>query len=419
MPLTRHFYVYDEVRPALTWKVTNNNIQESLFWCKELIDSGYIGEVISTLFEAWLWSFGSMRIRWLINAWLKLRSDELTEDDIILACYQLATIPKIYKDSSLWNILVLSTQGDKSLPDRVTAKTPSGWDLNSDPASTFFVRALYQGKAQSAWWIAEKLDDNVFWSTIDWYYKNITKNKEIAIVIDAVKNYNELLGYKSEAYQRAMKCMLVLLLSSPDQVTTFIDLPSEIDSIYIEHICDWNKLIGRKNRRKYSVPCACLYGTTMRSQMEYGKTTLPELYNIEKGLIGCPFWDEAIAEHNGTIKGNRIKWNTDEDMERFYDTHFPDDIPDEWALKDKELSHGCGMGNNNPNIREYSSKYMECTPRLAWGTTDSIHKCLNKLTITECDISKVISNESSKYLQTNIDEGILRPVKKIKRVVYV
>jgi hypothetical protein len=361
-----------------------------------------------------------MIISWLINSWQALRSEELTENDIMLACYQLASIPKAYKDSSLWNILVLSTQGDKSLPDKVTSKTPAEWDLNSDSSGivTFFVRAMYQGKAQSAWWIAERLEDTVFWNTVDWYWKNIKKNDEFVTIIEAVKGHDELLGYQSDAYKRAMRCMLVLLLSNPDSVTTFVNLPAEIDDVYAGHMKDWDRLIGRRDRRKYSVPCGCLYGATMRGQMNYDKTTLSELYNIEKSLIGCPFWDEAIAEYHGTVKGNRIKWDTDEDMEQFYDKYFPDDIPDEWALKDKELSHGCGtIKDGDVSISEYSSKYMECTPKLAWNTMGNINKYLVHLTIDDCDISKVIDEEPSEYIgATDINEADIRPVKKIKRV---
>ena len=34
--------------------------------------------------------------------------------------------------------------------------------------------------------------------------------------------------------------------------------------------------------------------------------------------------------------------NTPCDRERFYDTYFPDDIPDEWSRSDQEKSHGLG-----------------------------------------------------------------------------
>ena len=37
-------------------------------------------------------------------------------------------------------------------------------------------------------------------------------------------------------------------------------------------------------------------------------------------------------------------WKSDEHKEAFYDTYFPDDIPDEWSLESREMSHGRGLG---------------------------------------------------------------------------
>jgi hypothetical protein len=37
-------------------------------------------------------------------------------------------------------------------------------------------------------------------------------------------------------------------------------------------------------------------------------------------------------------------WKSDDHLESFYETYFPEDIPDEWSLKSREMSHGRGLG---------------------------------------------------------------------------
>jgi hypothetical protein len=43
----------------------------------------------------------------------------------------------------------------------------------------------------------------------------------------------------------------------------------------------------------------------------------------------------------------RAVFTTDREKEDFYDTYFPNDIPDEWSLKEKLKSHGPGVDCSN------------------------------------------------------------------------
>ena len=104
MPLSRHFYAVDEVHAALSYRTTGCDRAETLFWCQELLLSGYASETISTLFESWLWYKGPFCLAWLATA-ERLASNEVTEDDIRLSAYHLSW--KECCDHSLWNILVL------------------------------------------------------------------------------------------------------------------------------------------------------------------------------------------------------------------------------------------------------------------------------------------------------------------------
>ena len=45
------------------------------------------------------------------------------------------------------------------------------------------------------------------------------------------------------------------------------------------------------------------------------------------------------------------KWKSDEHLEAFYKSYFPDDIPDEWSLQSREMSHGRGLGKSLEQAR--------------------------------------------------------------------
>jgi len=102
--------------------------------------------------------------------------------------------------------------------------------------------------------------------------------------------------------------------------------------------------VGRKAARCYSIPSLALYGLpsgpTKRGLTSCSQSHTNGLYDIEKEIRGCPFWDEALSnfQRNGV-------WVSDDAMEAFYDEFFPDDIPDEWSHQEKLKSHGQGLLN--------------------------------------------------------------------------
>jgi hypothetical protein len=65
-------------------------------------------------------------------------------------------------------------------------------------------------------------------------------------------------------------------------------------------------------------------------------------YNLEANLKDSYCWQIILDDYM-----EHGQWKSDTYKEMFYNTYFPwinDDIPDEWSLKDKEQSHGRGLG---------------------------------------------------------------------------
>jgi hypothetical protein len=421
MPLSRHFYSLDEVQAALLYTTSRNNPTEALFWSQELILSGCVGEAISTLFQSWLWNTSSMRLKWLIDAYKTLASEELSEDDILLATYRLATIHHTNRDNSLWNILVLTAQNPNEMPDTVTRKTPNVIP-SEDIKEVYFVRAIFQGKAQSAWWVSQFIEPDRIWILLDWFAENIhiQYKQEYKSCLEALQNYEQLLGYKSNEYDIIVRCAAVISMSiwPNKQEDSFRELISEIDKNNALTLNELAVSVGRRERRVHQIPSACLYGTTLRGRSRWAQSNYTQLYNVEKYLVGCPFWDEVLNEYAEVTEEGEIKWHDDDKMEEFYEKYFPDDIPDEWSKKDQQKSHGDGVlgPTDKPNIWRYSRNFMSKPPQLAWNTTKSVNNYLEKVDISDCSVERIAELYKNSSLLTEEDLKKLEPVHKIKLV---
>ena len=418
MPLSRHFYSLDEVQAALLYTTTRNTPIDALFWCQEMILSGCVGEAISTLFQSWLWNTGPTRLQWLIAAWKSLALNELSEDDILLSTYNLCSVHYQKRDTSLWNILVLTAQ-NPTMPDTLTRKTPK--ILPSESAEEiYFIRALYQGKARAAWWISLYIDRNRVWSLLNWYIDNILTlyKEEYKICLTALENYEKLLGYKSNEYDIIILCSAVIMLCiHPDiQSASFKPMNTEIDRDILQTLDKWTASIGRKERRIYQIPTSCLYGITLRGRSKWSHNNLTQLYNVESYLAGCPFWDEVLAEYATISENGEIIWISDDKMEEFYDKYFPDDIPDEWTKKDQLQSHGDGVlgPTDKPLISKYSRNHFSKYPYFAWNTTKDINNYLDSVDIKDCSLEGIVELIIPPVPLSEEDLKKLEPVHKIK-----
>ena len=352
MPLSRHFYDVDELHAALSYRTTGCDRAETLFWCQELLLSGYASETISTLFESWLLYKGVFSLSWLIIA-ERLACDEVTEDDIRLATYQLSCKQS---DHSLWNILVLTAMGRE--PERLTAKAPPY--LPSDANESYMVRAMFQGKAYSAWWMSRRLSDARVWSLLRWYAVHncpVYADRYVA-ALELLERYETLLGYSSPEYGIIVRCLAVLslCLNAEQQEASWRALPAEIGPLEI------------KRGRGYAIPTACLYGNCARGCMKWTESTVRQLGELEREMGDCPFWDEA-----------RMAYDLSSDSrEDFYERYVPD-IPDEWSAAEKQKSHGDGVLGPTEKVRLAKWARRFHTARLAWNTTSAVQAFLEVL----------------------------------------
>lgn len=376
MPLSRHFYALDEVEAVLAYSTTRYDPKETLFWCKELLVSGCAAEAIRALFEAWLWQKGPFWVSWAVQAWKRLSSDAVSEEDILLVAHQLQE-QYSFRDHSLWNILVVERLSALQ-PDRLTSKSPE-WLTIEDSIECAFVRAIHQRKGRTAWWISHALSTDRVWEIMEEYARQEGQfPEELDMWITICKQYEALLGYRSDSYDDAMRCCFLLSLCIPRQLTppTSTLLPSALSS----ELVLFDQQLGRKANRRYSIPTACLYGITERGRIPWSEHTRWQLYQIEPYLVGCAFWDDVLSSFmNGVSETGEIQWKSYDEKERFYDTYFPDLPPDEWTEKEIAVSHGNGLlrpGDEGLSLPRYAQIYFSKLTRLAWNIAPTVYKLL-------------------------------------------
>jgi hypothetical protein len=348
-----------------------------------LLHSGCAAEAIHALFEAWLWEKGPFCIAWVLHAWDKLAADEVTEHDIVNCAHQLQS-KFLLRDHSLWNILILSRLTTEQ-PDRLSHSTPS-WlqkpPLGGSDLEYAFLCAIHQKKARLAWWFAAKLPVDRVWSLMEEYACNDPHWGDHLVVWRNLckTEYKHLLGHSSEEYDTVMRCMFLLSLCLTRK--QFEKSMSPLETFYDED--DMEAWIGRKEYRRYSIPVHALYGITDRGCIPWNSHTRGQLYRVEPHLIGCPFWDEVLAEYSTGINETtgEMEWISYDMKEAFYDQYFPDLPPDEWTEKEIALSHGAGVlrPGDTVHLYRYAQIHFSKLTRLAWNIAPQVYRLLTKLT---------------------------------------
>jgi len=113
----------------------------------------------------------------------------------------------------------------------------------------------------------------------------------------------------------------------------------------------WTVDVGRRKSRLYAIPVEALHADTTRGRIPSKYTNIDDVRDPVQVLPeGCTFWQNTLRS-NG-IKIDEATGATvfpdDTALESFYDTHFPDDIPDEWSIEDQLKSHGRGVQETAP-----------------------------------------------------------------------
>ena len=405
MPLTRHFYALDEVHAAILYSGSRGAPKETVFWCRELIYSGHASEAISALFESWLWHRGPFHLAWFLEAMERLGGSEITEEDILQMAERLSRCST--KDHSLSCLFAISAVAYDSLFDRVTCRPFPAPFPSEDPLEQFFLRAIHQHKAGTAWWAGIRLSMERWWWLVEWYVETGpgTDRAGAGALLTTMRGYEELLGYRSEAYDTVMRGLLLLALCMTKEQweqsmrTTMAKESSNVGT----WITEWDAVLDRRAGRIFPIPHYGLYGMTERGRMRYTESTVSELFDVRAGVRGCVLWEERIKSMG---------------IDAWYATYFSDDLPDEWTATEKEKSHSAGILQRTESVTlwGYLRRYLLGRCRLLWYGSSILRtrKLLDALEQVGLEESPFLTLLSLPITTTPIDESYLCPIHKRK-----
>jgi len=340
MPLTRHLYREDEVQAALMYCILRGRVTEVTFWALELLDSQLLDKYLKSMYRIWLYGFGIKALGWFCAFVAFSCGDELDVDTCLEFAYSLSCLAvRNAKDSSI--LMILGTkenlQGDTGPPDRVGTKREGA----ETELEGFVVAALMQGKAPTGWLGIHALQ--------------ATEQEKVLSRVLVTKHGDKgasplysLFRAEADGYLNRQEALAVTVgaccLSSDDYAKSCAQaLPPPPPNI-LECVANWKVAVGRRSRRAMAVPLECLYWITQRGreQSVYDSNEKDIMGSLEKyggALWESEFWD-MVADEMGGWEAVRSDAAT---RESFYDTYFPDDIPDEWSKKERAKSHGQGV----------------------------------------------------------------------------
>jgi hypothetical protein len=377
--LTRHLYRYDEVRAALLWSIVSRRTTEGLFWAQELLDSGCYTELYQVLFEGWLWSVGISRMEWFRQFWILFEKTDVEEEELLHLVNGLLRLPT--RDTTTLHLLFRgpTTHGIERLPPtpKTDAFLPLAAHIANSPLKEALVRCFRLGKVIPAWILAFQLfreeGEDAWWEFLSRIELVSQGSPSVRQCFEGFRGVCSSLFPEDESIRLACQATAVAFLClspSHQRKSIYVLAETPIDSYSASCLAEWKSMEGRRKRRVYSPPSDCLSWITSRGCNPYTKTTIKEVRSFTIDVLrekGCPFWQEALDGKN--------PWQDDDAFEDFWDTYFPDDIPDEWSLEDQKKSHGPGIlrPTETPSIGKLVHKWFFRIPSLLiWNATKQL-----------------------------------------------
>jgi hypothetical protein len=262
-----------------------------------------------------------------------LKITEIDRDDFIQIMYTLCRLPRDYTGINLLlkGILVQTT-----------------WQPRFSHATQYVTieqateDCLRRGKLTEAWLLARALDTEVQWIILNKIAKRKGRTKQLDVI--------RLLEF--DCLSRVAAFILVCLTDEVLSASVLSHTNPPVASELLNAIKDWSAEESIRKRRVYKIKPEAITFWCSRSSLPVADSLLKDIEcDLEMNLKTSHCWKTILEDYedNGSWKSEHFK-------EMFYNTYFPwinDDIPDEWSLKDKEQSHGRGLGKNQEVALRY------------------------------------------------------------------
>lgn len=397
--LTLHIYHYEEVICAFKWAIITHNSREAVFWGLELYDSGMMEDIFEILISLWIEhiGFGKYCLTTLYDILSCQKSNDIDRKTWIKYIYIWSSIRTT--DSTAFQILIRGTLISKSwipyFKHNNTYNTLKG----------AFTDCLKRGKLLEAWYISRGVSSDELWTLLE----------EQSEALNRTKHFEVIKILKVSDCLRKCACMILVTISEVTltkslEPLNIKDIPLEIHSM----IKDLDNEPSLRTRRAFKIRPESIVNcarTFLPSNQSNFKTI--EL-NLELNLKSSPCWQVILEKYMDP----NYNWINDSYREMFYNTYFPhciDDIPDEWSIKNKEQSHGHGLGKTAQlAIYQYINNILR--NKTCIGVYSSIqHIMSNSLSSLDWNsIYDEIHQECKAHLQANLP---MYPTKKVFQLI--
>lgn len=318
--LSRHLYRIDEVLACFTYSLFKRLHSESAFWCLECIDTWLGMDIFRPILYVFFYGIGTWNLQIFSDLLDVLEMDEIDMDQALRFTHAICQTQK--RDIALFYLLTVGFT--EKQPDTLSNVK------NTEEKNPAF-QAILQKKTVLAWTLlrtqwSEKEDE--IW---DFIYKTVDeKTRNVLRRMKENEFIREHFLWESRAF--AILCCT----ENIDWIQPSYELQPQLQ----KDIEEWKAMEGKRTRRVYKIRIEAIQYGVQRSNEPSNQSTLQEIREPFYFLRNSPYW-EGVREDIG------VKWGTilrnDDLKESFYDLYFPDDIPDEWSLKDQEKSHSYGL----------------------------------------------------------------------------
>jgi hypothetical protein len=359
MPLTRHLYELDEVVSAAQ-TCLRNGWPRTPFWIWELVVSEETELARTTLLTSWLLYGGGYDPTVLvITDWLPLT---LRVAQAIKAAHGCDAATMLTRTTALpVRPDVTPFPRNPSAARRRTERAATfvaaldpAEDLPRSDAAEWWISldaACRQGSRTNAIWLLQAAAPLLSASGI-WLALRAAARGELGPAIDALQTAVKDTPQPDIQILAQTNAVLLLCARGVEEREAMTRVPADLPIRFWQTEWDrWTAAIGRRATRIYSIPTDALHHETTRGSMSRRFTNIGDVREPLVVLVeGCTFWRNATANAGITEDEDTgaILFPTDEELEDFYDSHFPDDIPDEWSRADQEKSHGRGCAETAP-----------------------------------------------------------------------
>ena len=348
MPLTRNLYELDEVVSALQVCLCKG-WPRALFWLRELVASEEEALASQTLTDTWLRYGGGVDPGLLVlpeDAWINrgVRTMAAIQTAGSLhAVHFLTLVPSRASMTPIPRNAAAAIRRAKRSAAFVASLDPSE-QVSPEDAANFWISfdsACRQGVRTDALWLLQAAQP-IFSADAMWSALRIASRGPVCHV---------------EILQRAATPHPIQQLLFQAAATLHLCIPSQERAAYVpprvSHLQRqaWDSQVGRRKSRLYAIPVEALHADTIRGRIPHKYTNIDDLRDPVLILSeGCTFWQNVLRAHG--IETDEATGATifpdDTALESFYDTYFPDDIPDEWSMEDQLKSHGRGVQETAP-----------------------------------------------------------------------